>query len=326
MNKNDFWDLKAAIAKIDLVDSDISDSITASFNNDVRELLRGGDIANVVNKVEQRSNLYAKIIEFYKFIEMSNIDINPSLLEVLKIWELYPKYFHLRLFPHFIRIFKSPLPFEEILKRLDIIHKIDVKTDFFNNKYNILSFEKKVKMVILTEDFYHRLAVLRTIEEIRWWLLADDIWFVFRWRGVNMDNLSWLHDMFMQYWDVDESLRMLYVSYQSVSNSISKKRECLKSWSNIFSWNLINTLCNSKNITFENLVNILDIMRAQSCDFPENEFQDHNFLRFILNYFDPTCMHLCYDDSSKTLIDKWMYSLEELISLGMHLKSDEVPF
>ena len=326
MNKNDFWDLKVAITKWGLRDSDISDSITASFNNDVRELLRGGDIANVVNKVEQRSNLYDRVIEFYKFIEISNIDIVPSLLEILKIWELYSKHFHLRLFPHFIRIFKSSLSFDEILKRLDIIDTINIKHDLFNQKYNNLTFEQRVKIVILTEDFYDRLDALNVIEEIRWWLLADDIWFIFRWRGVDMDNLSWLQDMFTQYWDVDEKLRSLYVNHESVSDSIFKKRQYLRSWSNVFSLEEMNQLCNKCVLTPEKLSDFLQVMRDKNWKLPETDRERENFIRFIISYSDANNTFLVYDNHNDECVDKWMYSLEKLIELGMHLKDDEIPF
>ena len=326
LNKDQFWELKSAIANLDFSDSAISDSVSDSYRNDVQELLEWESIANVVNKIETRSNLYDRVIEFYKFIEIKNLELTPSLLEVLKIWELYPKCFHLKLFPHFVRIFESSLSFDEILKRLDIINNIDIKTHFFNNKYNILTFERKVKMTVLSENFYDRLSALKKIEEIRWWLLADDIWFIFRWRGVHLDNLASFKDMFEEYGYIDWRLRQLYANHSSISENILAKKEALKSWSNILHSDVITALCNDKNISIEHLNSVLDIMRDVECEFPQEQYQNRNFLWFIRNYFDPKSRMICYDDENNECVHKGMYTLKELIEQGMHLYDDDIPF
>ena len=289
-------------------------------------------IENITSKTRKTADLYGRIINFYKFLELSEINTDISLIDVLEFSKLYWKHFKVENFHHFASIFNSTLSLEEKIRRFRLLETLKIPLNNKTRDQQHFTFVRKINVVLLTNDFDTRFSLLENMQESLWYINGDDAWYVFRWRWSTIEKLKKASDIIRdnpKWWGIrtiSEDYDSLKSKHEQFLEHKEAKMELLLSWANIFDETGMHKLSTDSRVTLENLSEVLGLIRSTDAPMPKNNRERDNLVRFIITYFNPESRFLVYDDENNECIDKGMYTLKELIEQGMHLYDDDIPF
>jgi len=309
LRREDLWSLRHSLNAAKLDNPELHDEIILSYKDKVLELSTINELEEIVQKIRYVSYLYDRIIDFYKFLSTKNNNIEVPFVELLSLLQIHGNFFTLKTFSQFANFFDHPLDFSEKLRRLKLLESIELNKN--------LTFLKRSKIVINTDDFDERFSLLKQISDIKWNLHPDDVWFVFRGRGANISDLEKVRDIIKQEWKIDESIRVLMWEHGQIKSNLFKMKELLKTWANVFSLEEAKIIYLNNKINLSNLVYFMEILREHG-KMPENDTEKAHMISFIYH----SLWDLIPNLSKERMEDIFVQKIKD----WEHLETDEIPF
>lgn len=85
MKREQLWDLRHSINRVKLDDPKLHDEISNSYKDEINNLLTINELEDLVQKIRYTSYLYDMIINFYKFLNTKNNQVEVSFVDLLSL-------------------------------------------------------------------------------------------------------------------------------------------------------------------------------------------------------------------------------------------------
>ena len=240
------------------------------------------DVSDIISKVQHISTLYTYVLLFYK--KMWNLSHFP-LEEIIELAKIFPYHFQKQQFEPFIRILKSPLDFQEKLKRLRELLSLGVS----------FGIHESAKVVTLCDDFWDR---IEKVKEISWLqdISSDELWWIFRGKWVSLYSLNLLIGKLKKYDTKWSSLQDISRISDVFDEIIEERKELFERLWNVFSQEDIHRICSCIKVETEYLERLIEVFLEQEKRPETREQIDELVYEFLdcsnaRNYsnFNPTC-------------------------------------
>lgn len=226
------------------IPENILKQITERQKAEIESILQSNwDIGEITQKIQNTGSLYTFVLNFYAESEEAK---NYRLFQVIELAKLFPQYFFQRFYSHFERILKSPIPFKEKIRRLKKIQKELHHDNWFWWSKATLDINKYARIVTLSEDFDTRFTLASEIDALSQGLLADEVWWIFRWRWVTPQRLESAINKMKKYSQKSMNIRLADCIPDNFDKIIEMRKKLFEWWmNNILSQDQIDEICRS---------------------------------------------------------------------------------